>query len=679
VFLLNLAGGKPVRVTEDRDSGLPRYYYSRFDHYLSRTWSPDGSELILVCNRGRIWGTGGLWRMKAEPGATMREIHFEETNWKARPDWSRDGRRLVYSAYLGRQTNQLWLVPADGGDVLALSYGDFDATAPRWSPDGTAIAYVSNEAGNTSLVLMSVPGAKREHVEIKQRTYLHPTGVLRVHVRERGSLHKLPARLSISGKDGRSYAPDDAWRHGDEAFDRAERRFEYNYFHTGGNATVTVPAGELTIEALRGLEYRIASQRVSVASGETREVVLELERLDDLPARGLWSGDLHVHMNYGGAYRNDPQRLVLQARAEDVHVVESLIVNKEQRVPDIGWFSGRPDPASTRDTLIVFGQEYHTSYWGHLGLLGLRDHVLLPAYAAYAGTAAASLEPMNATIADLAHEQGALVGYVHPFDADPDPADEARSLTNEMPVDIALGKVDYYEALGFEDSHWATAKVWYRLLDCGFRIPAGAGTDAMANYSSLRGPLGLNRVFVRSGATLDHPQWLAALKAGRTFVSNGPLLSFTLEGKDAGDDVMLPTAGALHAMVGMKSIVPVDRVEIVRNGRVVAQIELSGDHTIAEASLNIEAPESGWYLLRAYAETSRAPILDLHPYATTSPIYVSVAGRPVRSSDDARYFVAWIDRLIAAAEAHGGWNTPAEKASVLERLRAARAVFVERL
>ena len=62
VFVADVSGdepGAPVRLTEDRDSGLPRYYYSRFDHNLSPAWSPDGRGLLLVSNRGRIWGTGG--------------------------------------------------------------------------------------------------------------------------------------------------------------------------------------------------------------------------------------------------------------------------------------------------------------------------------------------------------------------------------------------------------------------------------------------------------------------------------------------------------------------------------------------------------------------------------------------------------------------------------------------
>ena len=115
---------------------------------------------------------------------------------------------------------------------------------------------------------------------------------------------------------------------------------------------------------------------------------------------------------------------------------------------------------------------------------------------------------------DQAHAQGGLSGYVHPFDPPaPDPT-SPDPLTYSLPVDVALGKVDYLEVMGFSD-HLATAGVWYRLLNAGFRIPAGAGTDAMTNFASLRGPVGMNRVFVRSGPALQYRSWLAALKAGR--------------------------------------------------------------------------------------------------------------------------------------------------------------------
>ena len=142
VFAMDVASGGIERLTGETRSALPRYYYGPFDHELSPLWSPDGSEILFVSNRGRIHGTGGFFRMKATPGAEAREIHYEETNWKARPEISPDGSRIVYPSYLGRQWHQLWTIPAEGGDAFPLTYGEYDNTAPRWSPDGSKIAFV---------------------------------------------------------------------------------------------------------------------------------------------------------------------------------------------------------------------------------------------------------------------------------------------------------------------------------------------------------------------------------------------------------------------------------------------------------------------------------------------------------------------------------------------------------
>jgi dipeptidyl aminopeptidase/acylaminoacyl peptidase len=681
IYTASMRGGRATdirRVTEDRDGGLPRYYYSAFDHYLSPAWSPDGRELILVSNRGRIWGSGGFWRMEARPGAPMRELRYEETTWKARPDWARDGKRVVYSSYLGRQWNQLWLMTSEGGDPVQLTYGDFDATAPRWSPDGRRIAFVSNERGNTTLEVLEIPGGRRTRIEARRRRHLRPVGRLRITPVDGATGRPVAARISVTTPDGRSWVPDDAWRHADDAFDRRERRMEYGYFHADGPATLTAPVGAVTVEVARGLEHAVERRTVVVAADSTTVVRVPLRRIAD-PSRSGWhAGDLHVHMNYGGAYRADPARLALQARAEDVRVVENLIVNKEGRIPDVARFRGTPDPASTPSTIVVHDQEFHTSWWGHTALLGLRRNLLLPGYAAYANTGVASLYPSNATAFDLAHEQGAVTGYVHPFDVSPDPANAAEALTNELPVDVALGKVDYLEVVGFSD-HLATARVWYRLLNCGFRLPAGAGTDAMTNFASLRGPLGMNRVYVKVDGPLDHARFLAGLKAGRTMATNGPLLELTVDGRAIGDELRLPPAGAtVRARVRLRSIVPVDHLEIVGSGEVVAEIPLSGDRTTADATVPIRVARSGWYTLRARSEHAQHPVLDAYPFATTSPIYVTVGGAPVRSPGDAEWFVAWIDRLESAVRAHADWNDDRERAEVLAQLAAARAEFVAR-
>jgi TolB protein len=659
------------RITEDRESGLPRYYYNTVDHWLSPTWSSDGTELIVVSNRGHIWGAGGFWRMPARPGGVAREIRDEETTWKGRPDWSRDGRRVVYSSYLGRQWNQLWLMTAEGANPLQLTFGEWDATAPRWSSDGRRIAYISNETGNTSLWIVEVPGGRRTQVRAERRVYRSSVGRLRLAVTS-------PARVSVTGPDGRSFAPDDAWRHADDGFDRRERRFEYGYFHTAGSAELTLPAGRYDVEVTRGPAYRVERRTVQIRAGQASVLRVALRRLRSLAARGWRGADLHVHMNYGGTYRNTPRRLAFQAIAEDLDLVENLIVNKEGRIPDVAYAVGR-DPASTPTTVIVHDQEYHTSVWGHIGLLGLRDHILLPGYAGYQGTAAASLAPTNAEVADLARAQGAVVGYVHPFESDPDPADTTRPLTDEFPVDLALGKVDYYEALGFVDDPMATAHVWYRALNCGFRLPAGAGTDAMANFASLRGPVGMNRVYVHvGGGPLSQRRLLDSLLAGRTFATNGPLLEFSLDGRGPGQELQLRNGGEVTARFSLRSNVPVDHLEIVENGRVVLEVPLAGGRTRADTTVRLPVRESGWLLLRARTDRAVYPVLDLYPYATTSPVYVSVAARPARSTEDAAYFLRWIARIEAMVRESRDWNTDAERAGTLERIDQARRQFEQR-
>jgi Tol biopolymer transport system component len=679
IFVADFDEGKlsnVQRLTGETRSTLPRYYYSQFDHEISPVWSSNGSEILFVSNRNHIYGTGGFWRMKAEPGASAREIHYEETTWKARPDFSPDGKRLVYGSYLGQQWHQLWLMPAEGGDAFPISYGEFDNINPRWSPDGKGIAFISNRGGNTSVWTQEIPGGRQTQIVATKRNYLRPTGTLTLRVLDENN-QPSPARVFVAGEDQRAYAPDDAWMHGDDSFVRSERPFEAHYFHSAGVSKLTGPAGTINVGVMKGLEYSFEQQAVKISDTQNAELTVHLHplKLPQEAGRHWVSGDVHVHMNYGGAYRNTPAHLVTQAAAENLSIVEDLIVNKERRFPDIKYFSPLPDPASTATTLLLHSQEYHTSYWGHLGLLNLTSNILLPGYAGYPGTAAASLFPSNANIADLAHEQHALVGYVHPYDSVPDPSKD-ESINHELPVDLALGKVDYIEALGFAD-HKATAQVWYRLLNCGFHLPAAAGTDAMANYASLRGPVGLNRVYAEVPiGPLKIDAWLNAVKRGQTFATNGPLLGLKLNGKEVGDTLQLPAGNSeVKVTAWLHSFVPINHLELICNGKVARELKLNSDGRSADIEDVIYGLQSGWCLLRASSDKATYPLLDLYPYATTSPIYIAVADSSPIRKEDAAYFEAWIDRMIAAAKGFQDWNNAEEKSAVLQQLTEARAVY----
>ncbi len=92
----------------------------------------------------------------------------------------------------------------------------------------------------------------------------------------------------------------------------------------------------------------------------------------------------------------------------------------------------------------------------------------------------------------------------------------------------------------------------------------------------------------------------------------------------------------------------------------------------------IPVSRSGWCLLRAWSDKAEHPVLDMYPYATTSPIYVTVAGSHPKPTEDAAYFMAWIDRMIDAAKSNHDWNTEAEKTAVLEMLSSARKVYAQK-
>ena len=679
IWIGNLKNGMLVSrpFSSERETKIPRYYYSQWDHQLSPSWSPDGKQLVFISNPDNIYGTGSIYKAEINAPDQLTLLQKEETSWRTRPDWSPDGKRVIYASYLGRQWHQLWVTTTKGnGDPYPMTYGKFDATNPRWSPDANRIAFISNKDGNTALWIQEVLGGKIYPLQILRRTYLKPTSTITLRIVDEHH-QSTAARISVVGSDGRSYAPHDAWLRADDSFDRSKQTFENHYFHTDGIATLEVPNGTTTIKVYKGMEYTIQNQKLEITGSLDHTIVTTRLSLPSDWSKQWQSADVHVHMNYGGLYRNTPERMVAQASAEDLDIVFNTIVNKEQRIPDMEYFSTLPDAASNKDVLLVHGQEYHTSYWGHMGLLGLNDHYLIPGYSAYTNTAAQSPHPSNSVVADLAHEQNALVGYVHPFYEVPDPSTE--SITHALPIDAALGKVDYYEALGFS-YHRPSAEVWYKLLNCGFKINVAAGTDAMANYASLRGPVGMNRTYVQLKDVPTDPQekqtaWLKGLKEGRTIATNSALLNLEVNENGIGSEIKTEGKKIKISYKGfMRSVVPMDHLEIVSNGKVIKSITLKGDRQSADLEGTITIDRSAWILLRAWNDNADTNIQDIYPYATTGAIYVLVNNKPIQSAEDASYFVKWIDKVYESAGKQT-YLTESERNLTLHNISNARKVF----
>jgi hypothetical protein len=154
-------------------------------------------------------------------------------------------------------------------------------------------------------------------------------------------------------------------------------------------------------------------------------------------------------------------------------------------------------------------------------------------------------------------------------------------------------------------------------------------------------------------------------------------LAFSVNGERPGDEIRLPAGGGSVEVSGrFDSIVAVERMELYLNGTVVETIQAGGKH--GELHKRVQVTRSGWLTLRAVNDKLQHPIEDVYVVAETSPVYVYCGDQPVRSREDAEYFVRWIDEVAKQAEAHPGWNSERERRHVLEQFASARRIFEQR-
>jgi hypothetical protein len=124
--------------------------------------------------------------------------------------------------------------------------------------------------------------------------------------------------------------------------------------------------------------------------------------------------------------------------------------------------------------------------------------------------------------------------------------------------------------------------------------------------------------------------------------------------------------------VALRSPVPVDHLELVYNGRVVRTFALTGERRSFDAEGDLTVDASGWLVLRAWNDAAHPEVLDLYPYATTSPIWLELPSQQPPAPGDAGYFVEWLERVITAAAARDDFNNDEERNATLEYLRSAQ-------
>ena len=378
-----------------------------------------------------VTGGGGIWtRTLPEPGDDIWAgsgepvlARSEETAYRARPDWLPDGSALVYVSD-DAGSNDLVLLGAGGGNPLRLTGGTSHELTPRVSPDGDRIAFVSNENGPTELHVMAVSGGARsswQTLDVSDRAHLDPVGRLRATVVDETG-RPTPARVTVYGPDGRGHAPRDG-------FHRVLTPTETHYFRTTGNFEVEVPAGPVMIQVRKGLEYRPVYHTVEVSPGDNPELSLQLDRLLDARDLGWFAGDTHVHDLHQGRYGLTHKDFFNDIASEDLRVAIALIHMDGTRLMG-RWddLTGRPHPLSTPAHILQYAQEFRGSF-GHVGLAGI-DRFVTPLIGGAANTPFAA-DRLNADYLDAARAQGGTGGFMHPFNG---PVDTPENVSvSEIP------------------------------------------------------------------------------------------------------------------------------------------------------------------------------------------------------------------------------------------------------
>jgi len=473
----------------------------------------------------------------------------------------------------------------------------------------------------------------------------------------------VPARVHLRGSDGRGRGPSGTYlRSAEVAADP--------YFHTQGVTSVVLPAGETEIFVVRGPEYAAESRIVSLLPDGFQVEEFHLKRIVDPGARGWYSGDIHIHPNLVHktmAQLVNPEDIRLQVHAEDLNVANLLICNSQGTVLyDRQRFTGAPHPLSTPNHILYWNQEFRPWLYGHMALLNLKKFVE-PPYSGFPNSPNPFDYPPNTSVARRAQKEGVGVFYVHP----------GSKTERSLAVDAALGTIDGMEILGYANTEVST-DIYHRLLNCGFQLTAAAGTDTFNNIRRHK-VIGGDRVYVHTEGKLTYQDWIEGLKKGRTFVSNAPLLFFEVEGRLPGSQLSLDRPGRISVKIEAYSQVPMGRLDLIANGKVVHSVPGDGTVKVLRYEGQIELTESAWVAARVTGEGHRLLVNNPTLFAHTTPVHCVIQGKPFVDRDSVLYFLDRIKELRQVVLTKALYESPSQQLEALAAIDEAVSIYRSKL
>ena len=480
----------------------------------------------------------------------------------------------------------------------------------------------------------------------------------------------LPVRAWVRTKEARLYRPltpeSVTPYHPDESFS------------CDGTFALSVSPGDLQIHIEKGKEYLPLSEELNVSPGQVLQRELRLQRWINMAEQGWFSADLHVHLGH-----DNVSVLKQLALADDVNLIPSFtywLRGNEQ-----SWPTSWPDASYleairvddmhliTRNNIEIERIHASAEPGGSVGatfLFNLQQPLMTDGFGEHF--------PTDASLCHAARQHSPAAV----FDSD-------KPSWAETVVGAALGQLDTIQLchnhynrrrtldggwgmigpLAAGDSNWAagdglfhrTNTLYYQLLNCGFRLGVSGGSA----IGVMPAPAGFSRLYAKLDGPFSAENMWEAIRAGRTFATTGPMLWLEVDGHQLGDTIELASGGEVDVLARVAAIEPMESLQIVHDGKVVMAKSLRGEVPSPSSESTIDnslsVMRSGWIAARALYRAPDGLLRQAH----TSPIYLEVAGQPVKNIEDARYMLAWIEHLKAVAQQHPEWFPDATNRTAL--------------
>ena len=567
----------------------------------------EGNFVVYLKKKGFSYDSIELLDIENGTSSALVEENFTS---QAAFTLSQDNKTLAYTWPNGDDYELRVLNISIPESKMLLTKSEGLPISPKFSYDGQWVYFTENNKNETSeMKRISVYGGSPEVLSVKKWDWGAATGKLKITSRVDGITEAV--RMSIMDENGHPIIPDSGIVH-------SEGQNGIVFFYSPGEIEVEAPLGTLTIMAVHGFSTPKQVQEIKLEEGATNAEI-NLNRIWNANKEGWYSADNHFHLNYGGTNQLDPEDILLDLKAEEIDIAFPLVANLGNRFLEQGLLDWKNEGAP----IISFGQEIRSHFLGHLNLIGTKKlywpWVWGPNYDIYGSDDRLNAQPLR-----FAREQGGLGGYVHPVSIkDPFKEGGASSVPISLIADVVMEEVDILELACLWTDEIGTASLWHEFLNLGIPVALSAGSDVMNNiYRTMA--IGATRVYVKPEGKLTVGNYLEALKKGKSFVSNGPQILFSMEDYEVGDFIKTKKKKAGWKLK-VHSTISYEKVEIFVNGDVVwTKKGKKGNSETYSGS--IEIPEGGWVTARVSGSKSEWPMMDSYIFAESSPIWFDEIG-----------------------------------------------------